>query len=1007
MGVTLLLAAILAQAPLAPGTPAPTIVSVEVRLPAGADPKLLDRVPSLITVRKGQPLSRRAVQRAIENLFATGRFSDVEALAVDVADGVEITFSLTPRRVINEVYFEGNRALTAAELQTASRLAPNAEYWPERLEAVARTITATYARRGFRAAKVTARVDEDSLGATIGFSIEEGTPSQIASITLAGEPGLELRQVLEAMKVKPGDVLDMEQVEAGIEALRELYRKEHFFRARVEVPQAADDARLVVPVTAGPRYQIVFSGNRHVSDSSLKALLAYNGEELLDGLLAQRLAAKLVRFYRFRGFHDVRVTPSEVLRPGSREAALGFAIEEGAPIRVVDIAFDGNDVLSDRELKDVLRTVVEASAPQAGIEVHATNDPGGLEGRMSPVFAAELPAPPWDTVLDEGAWAEAAKAMTVLYRERGYLKASVKVDSVTIDGQSARGRFVVLEGPRAVLRKLDVHGLPAGFKSDTLASVKVDAAFNVAELDRIRQGVTRELGRQGYLFANVEADYALDAAGTSADCVVTVSPGPQVRVRAIVPVGNARTADDVVLKQAAMLEGMPLDAETLFSTQSNLLGLGIFRSVEVEMLSADRPEPLKTVLLKVRERPRVSGEFGIGYFLAEGPRLVLDMSAPNLGGRAVNFNAHGQLNFFALSAPALSGQVDVKDLAAYEQLGGRGNLSVQSRSLLPESIGLRFDVVIERVFRPQFRFTRLAGVPTIDWVRSFETRIDWLRPKLTLALQYELEWSRVLETGSSLSTQLPVSLLDQERLRFRFGNFALHTGRFSPTIDLRDNALNPRKGLLLQGAVEATGALFAEDNDNNRVVVQFLKTSGLATAYVPLGPVVLALSARAGRIFPLAAGSSTPPVKRFFLGGATSMRGFNEDQLIAEDSRAQFRSQVNDCQVLAVKDGCTSAARTIMGGRQVPSQGGELFALMKAELRFPALGLLNLGVFFETGNLWLAVPTGIGPLRSVAGAGARYVTPIGPLALDFGVNLSPDKVINEPSFVVHFNIGVF
>jgi outer membrane translocation and assembly module TamA len=43
----------------------------------------------------------------------------------------------------------------------------------------------------------------------------------------------------------------------------------------------------------------------------------------------------------------------------------------------------------------------------------------------------------------------------------------------------------------------------------------------------------------------------------------------------------------------------------------------------------------------------------------------------------------------------------------------------------------------------------------------------------------------------------------------------------------------------------------------------------------------------------------------------------------------------------------------------------------------------------------------------VVGAGIRYATPIGPLALDVGVNLVPDVLINEPRVVVHFNIGVF
>jgi outer membrane protein assembly factor BamA len=320
---------------------------------------------------------------------------------------------------------------------------------------------------------------------------------------------------------------------------------------------------------------------------------------------------------------------------------------------------------------------------------------------------------------------------------------------------------------------------------------------------------------------------------------------------------------------------------------------------------------------------------------------------------------------------------------------------------------VRLDVLGERVFRPQFRFTRVAAVPTIDWSTTFEVpRVDWLRPRLTLALQYEIEWSRVLSSGNALLTELPSNLIDQERLRFRLGTFALQTVRFSPTLDLRDSSLAPTRGLLLQGSAEVVGKLFAEDEQHQSVEVNFLKASALATAYAPILGTVLAVSVRAGRIVPLATGSSTPPVKRFFMGGATSMRGFNEDQLIAEDVRQRYHDDVRDCRVLAVKDGCTSSARAILADRQVPSQGGELFALLKAELRIPVVGSFELGLFFETGNLWLDVPDAFS-LRSVAGAGIRYVTPIGPLAVDLGVNLAPDTVINEPAFVVHFNIGVF
>jgi outer membrane protein insertion porin family len=428
----------------------------------------------------------------------------------------------------------------------------------------------------------------------------------------------------------------------------------------------------------------------------------------------------------------------------------------------------------------------------------------------------------------------------------------------------------------------------------------------------------------------------------------------------------------------------------------------------VELLAPDRPEPLKTVLLRVKERPAFSPEIGIGYFLAEGPRALLELSAPNLGGRAINLLTRVQASLFFLSAPARLNLFDVSDLAIYEQIEGRGNVALQSRSLLPANINSRLDIVGERVFRPQFRFTRFAGGPALDWSRAFEpTGLPWLRSKLSLTLQYEIEWSRVQATRSQSVASLPLSLVDQERLRFRLGTFALQTVRFSPTIDLRDNALNPHRGLLLQGVADYTSAFFARDDFEQPVTVSFLKVSGSASVYVPLGQSVLALSARTGRIFPLREGSSTPPVKRFFMGGATSIRGFNEDQLLAVETREEYRREVGDCQLSPVKDGCSAASQTIASGRQVPSQGGEIFALAKAEFRFPAFRAIDLGIFLEAGNLWLSTPKNFLDLRTVSGVGLRYNTPIGPLALDVGFNLTAESAINEPLVVVHFNIGVF
>ena len=90
------------------------------------------------------------------------------------------------------------------------------------------------------------------------------------------------------------------------------------------------------------------------------------------------------------------------------------------------------------------------------------------------------------------------------------------------------------------------------------------------------------------------------------------------------------------------------------------------------------------------------------------------------------------------------------------------------------------------------------------------------------------------------------------------------------------------------------------------------------------------------------------------------------------------------------------------------SEGGEAFLLGKLELRLPVSRRVELGLFLDAGNLWLD-PQNVDwrRIRPCAGAGARFVTPIGPAALDFGFNLDRDRSVNEALYGVHFTIGLF
>ena len=139
---------------------------------------------------------------------------------------------------------------------------------------------------------------------------------------------------------------------------------------------------------------------------------------------------------------------------------------------------------------------------------------------------------------------------------------------------------------------------------------------------------------------------------------------------------------------------------------------------------------------------------------------------------------------------------------------------------------------------------------------------------------------------------------------------------------------------------------------------------------------MLAFGARAGIIHVLGS-ESTPfdlPIdERFFNGGSSTVRSFNERDLGPHDNQGH-------------------------------PLGGEFFTVFNAEYTFPIYGELQGAVFFDAGNL---LPSSENPsfsdMRYALGGGLRYKLPIGPIRLDYGVN--PDPQRHEANGAFHFSFG--
>ena len=135
---------------------------------------------------------------------------------------------------------------------------------------------------------------------------------------------------------------------------------------------------------------------------------------------------------------------------------------------------------------------------------------------------------------------------------------------------------------------------------------------------------------------------------------------------------------------------------------------------------------------------------------------------------------------------------------------------------------------------------------------------------------------------------------------------------------------------------------------------------------------VLALAIRGGAAFSFDSTKELPLVERFFLGGRTTVRGFNNDSLGPK------------------------------GVNNTPT-GGNVFALGNSELRLSLGRGFGLVTFLDSGNVWKLVDDVGTKVRYTAGAGLRYKTPVGPVRIDYGHKL--DREPGESQGEVHFSFG--
>jgi len=607
-------------------------------------------------------------------------------------------------------------------------------------------------------------------------------------------------------------------------------------------------------------------------------------------------------------------------------AAFASACKEEGTIKVHSVKFNGVKAVDVSRLRDALATRQSSKLPW------------GKKNYFDRArFDADL------------------KRIQAFYSDRGYADARVTAFDVKLNDKQDQVdiTLTIAEGEPIKVAAIQFVGFDV-IPADHLKQLQSQLPLKVGE-PRDRQLVVtthemalNELKDHGYPYAKVTTDEQRGASDKEVVLTFNANPGKLAHFGPVEIVGNKTVSDHIIVRELTFKPGDLYRRSIVQDSQRRLYGLELFQFANIEPVNPEAQPEEVPMKVTVAEGKLQRVNFGVGYGTEEKARVDAAYHHVNFLGDARSAGAH----------------------VRYSSLDR----------------GIRLDFTQPYFFAPHFS---LAGEGQ-DWYTftpAYRSMVVGAKATLKHQTSQHQSWAVSLLTEHDRSSIAPEVLTNLE-LRNALIALGLDptTGQQNGTLNALafdfqhstvDNVLNSHRGYQLAFHSEQAGRIVPGS-------FAYFSMSADGRHYLPLrgNSLVLASRLQAGNIRPNGLDQTNIPFsKRYFLGGATSIRGWG-------------RYEVSPL----------SASGLPLGGDSLLAFSGELRAVISGNFG----GVL----FLDGGNVWAeSMGFNLHDLRYAVGPGLRYQTPIGPVRFDVGYQLNPIPgllVNGQPQtrrWRVHFSIG--
>lgn len=799
----------------------------------------------------------------------------------------------------------------------------------------------------------------------------------IKDVKISGNYPLLKSQVKRALFLNPGSIYQKDRLEEQIDRLDKFYEKEGYFGTTVLAIEDYDEDNLQVTlyfkIKKGTTYRIrntTVEGGEAVHPGRIKSII-FTFTHFKPKSLKKDLQ-KITRIFKKKGFVRARVrVGEESFDYDARKVDLNILIRQGPRVQ---IEFEGNENYFARTLKKEI-TLIE------------------------------------DGDFDEFELEASKKRLIQFYQERGYQEVQIEWTRKRINKELYLVTFNIQEGPKSEVRAINFTGnenIPAKKLRERMAT-KVDRFFISGDFyqplfEQDLQTLIDYYHDQGFLDAKILSwEKIYGPIGDTVRLDIDIQEGPRAMVESLELEGVNPEFIEEIKAKLQLRPGdyysqsrLDYDVETTLLYMANhgypyakvetkipppkdhhysilfqvnpgqlvkikqILFVGNIKTKEVELrknLRFKEGEPFSAEnILQSQINLRRLGIFetvnienlGISNLQKEVTAVIRVQEKKD---KIIDFEV-GYSTDYGFSGQVIFNKLNVfgraKNMNAKVQVGtqvNRGEFNFIFPRLRGSSLQLTLGAYGGREARPFYRNNSVGTYGSL-FKQFSQNMYTWGR----------LDFSfNDVNTSNTVFDKINPNPIPNDQTRL--------TTTLGVAYDTRDNFGDPRSGAYLSGTAALTDQFFTLNGNYSTT------RANLGYWYSPFRRVTIANVLRVAQIFKLPSDTIVPADQRLYLGGDNTVRGFRQDALL-------------------------------------PS-GGTFSLVHNLELQIRVFNKIQVVGFLDSG----VVTNGISEVntttfRHSAGPGIRYVTPVGPIRLDWGFILDPEPTDSSTNRV-HFSFGYF